>query len=150
MSNVIPLKRHAMYDGPCARLSCSETGPHRHPICERCGAVAYGNICCETCCRHHGLYQLIVATRMRDDRPVEYTPEDAKRAIAKKLADETFWNLQAAVPVTEVAAITPVEYAQLVSRDHRALARALGVEGDYDHFLRQYESLGRKLPEWVR
>lgn len=150
MSNVIPFRRQAAFDGPCARLSCSETGPHRHPICESCGAVAYGNIACEMCCRHHGLYQLIVAQRMRDDRTMVYDEDDAKRAIAKKLADETFWNIQAALPCGALPPVTPERYARLVATDHRALARGLGVQADYDRFLLAFETMTRKIPEWAR
>jgi uncharacterized OB-fold protein len=37
------------FDGPCPFLSCVEDGPHEHPVCEKCGAVRYGNMFCERC-----------------------------------------------------------------------------------------------------
>jgi hypothetical protein len=35
----------------CSRLICFERGPHQHPACEACGAVAFGNIGCIACLR---------------------------------------------------------------------------------------------------
>jgi len=41
--------KYVEYDGPCLMLFCLATGPHKHPICPKCGAVAYGNINCDVC-----------------------------------------------------------------------------------------------------
>lgn len=37
------------FDGSCPFLFCLKTGPHDHPVCEKCGAVRYGNFRCDTC-----------------------------------------------------------------------------------------------------
>lgn len=37
------------FDGSCPFLLCIEQEPHTHPICPLCGAVKFGNVCCETC-----------------------------------------------------------------------------------------------------
>lgn len=37
------------FDGPCPLLLCLAEVPHDHPICPKCGAVAYGNISCDEC-----------------------------------------------------------------------------------------------------
>lgn len=39
-------------DGPCPLLRCTECGPHEHPVCDVCGAVAYGNAFCRECRDH--------------------------------------------------------------------------------------------------
>lgn len=33
----------------CPFVSCLVTEPHTHPVCPDCGAVRYGNVCCDTC-----------------------------------------------------------------------------------------------------
>ena len=43
MGEVRSLCRYKVVDGPCARVRCLETGPHRHVVCVSCGAVDFGN-----------------------------------------------------------------------------------------------------------
>jgi predicted amidophosphoribosyltransferase len=43
------MEKEVKLDGPCPLLTCLETGPHSHPICQACGAVNYGNLYCSEC-----------------------------------------------------------------------------------------------------
>ena len=42
-------QQYLHFDGPCPLLMCLADFPHEHPICPKCKAVGYGNICCEKC-----------------------------------------------------------------------------------------------------
>ncbi len=45
------------FDGPCPLLMCLADCPHDHPICPKCGAVAYGNISCDECRRNVDIHR---------------------------------------------------------------------------------------------
>ncbi|MBA7468388.1 hypothetical protein ES707_03636 [subsurface metagenome] len=45
------------FDGPCPLLMCLAEGRHEHPICPKCGAVAYGNISCAECRRNVDIHR---------------------------------------------------------------------------------------------
>ena len=45
------------FDGSCPFLLCLADCPHDHPICPKCGAVGYGNICCEECRRNTDIHK---------------------------------------------------------------------------------------------
>ena len=45
------------FDGVCPLLMCLADTPHEHPICPKCGAVAYGNICCDECSRNVDIHR---------------------------------------------------------------------------------------------
>jgi hypothetical protein len=48
-------------DGSCPFLMCTETAPHRHPICDECRAVRFGNLCCSTCRRERGKWNASIS-----------------------------------------------------------------------------------------
>lgn len=52
-------------DGPCPLLMCFAEGPHKHPICPKCGAVAYGNIVCAECRRNTDIHRELAVIELK-------------------------------------------------------------------------------------
>lgn len=55
VGHTLKLVEFSIFDGPCPFLLCQEVGPHKHPICPDCGAVAFGNLYCKRCRRERGV-----------------------------------------------------------------------------------------------
>lgn len=61
--------KYVEYDGPCPFLTCLATGPHKHPICPKCGAVRYGNIYCDECRRNVDMEREITMIQLKKSGP---------------------------------------------------------------------------------
>lgn len=58
--------QYTQFEGPCPFLMCLAVGPHRHPICPKCGAVGYGNISCDECRRNVDIHKELAIIEMKE------------------------------------------------------------------------------------
>ncbi len=56
------------FDGRCPLLMCLAEGRHKHPICPKCGAVAYGNISCDECRRNVDIHKELAIIELQHSK----------------------------------------------------------------------------------